>query len=140
MTEKVLIGIDTNILARYILQDDAKQFKIASDFLESLTEQKQGYISKIVLAELIWLLQQGYKLPRAVISEILEKLLTTDSLYFEDKAFAEQALKKYSQSTADFPDLLIAITTKNAGCAQTVTFDKKASKQADMVLITKYGG
>lgn len=136
MTDAIrLVGIDTNVLARYILQDDEKQAKTASDFLESLHPGYQGYITKTVLVELVWLFAQGYKLPRNTIANVITEILTTNTLQIESANQVSQALAQYQQTTADFSDLLIATTAKNKGCEQTVIFDKKASKHANMTLL-----
>ncbi len=135
MRNKILIGIDTNVLARYLLQDDEKQSKIASDLLESFDNHKMGYISVIVLVELYWLLKQTYKQPKSIIINIFHELLTTNTFVIENAKQIEKALEIIENSSADLADTLIALSGKKAHCKYTVTFDVKASKHTDMVLL-----
>ena len=102
-----LIGIDTNVLARYLVQDDQEQAEQASAFLESLNTHKKGYISVIVLIELIWLLRRVYNQSRSQVAMILDELLAIDTLVFEHQALVLQALAIYHTMSSDFSDLLI---------------------------------
>ena len=129
------IGIDTNVLARYILQDDEQQADIASNFLESLNAHKQGVITVIVLVELVWLLKQGYKQPKETIVQVLSMLLTIDTLKIENKEQVLKALDTYKNSSADFSDALITMLNHDSGCIFTVTFDKGAVKKTGMKLL-----
>lgn len=127
-----LVGIDTNVLLRYICQDDETQSPIASMFLENLTETHQGFISNIVVVELIWVLSRTYKQSRQAIVGVLAELFSMPVFVFEDRTLLLKVLDAYRQSKADFSDLLIhAIAEKNT-CQCTLTFDKVAYTQAGM--------
>lgn len=130
-----LIGIDTNILARYIVQDEPTQAKIASEFLESLNQHQKGFVSNIVLVELIWLLKRVYKQSRLEIAHILEALLFTDVLVFENHPLIIGVSKVYQSTASNFSDLLISRIHQQNGCIKTVTFDENAVKKADMTLL-----
>ncbi len=127
-----LIGIDTNVLARYLVQDDQQQAAQASAFLESLNAHKKGYISVIVLIELIWLLRRVYNQSRSQVAMILDELLAIDTLVFEHQALVLQALAIYHTMSSDFSDLLIHKINQQQGCVYTVTFDKGAVNKAGM--------
>lgn len=129
------IGIDTNVLARYILQDDERQANIANNFLESLNAHKQGVITCIILVELVWLLKQGYKQRKEMIVQVLSMLLTIDTLNIENKEQVLNALDIYKSSSADFSDALIAMLNHDSGCVFTVTFDKGAVKKTGIKLL-----
>lgn len=137
MPNKILIGIDTNVLARYLLNDDTQQAQLAGELLESLDADKMGYISKIVLVELYWLLKQSYKLKKATIISIFNELLSTNTLIIESAEHVQQALQLIDGTVADLADALIALSSQAMDCQYTVTFDVKASKHVGMKLLTK---
>ena len=123
-----MIGLDTNILVRYFAQDDKQQSEIATDILENtLSENKPGFISSLVLVETIWTLKRIYKLSTDNLNSILEKLLTTTELSLEYRDEAWKALQLGRSQNIDFVDALIGLIHKSHGCDITLTFDKKAS-------------
>ncbi|WP_066802563.1 PIN domain-containing protein [Moraxella oblonga] len=132
------IGIDTNVLVRYIAQDDETQAKIAGDFLENLTLENQGFVNNIVIVETIWVLTRVYKKTRAEMVIILETLFSSSVLIFENLALLWEVLAIYKNTKADFSDLLICKINQMANCQLTVTFDETAFKQAGMVSLTTY--
>ncbi|MFC5862791.1 PIN domain-containing protein [Acidicapsa dinghuensis] len=131
-----MIALDTNILVRYIMQDDPAQSPRAVKLIESLTPDSAGFVPLICLVELYWVLDHTYKLSTAQISEVLEALLTSDSLIVEDHLRAEMAFHRYQSSNADFDDCLIAEAAFANGCNQIFTLDKKAAKALNMTLLT----
>lgn len=125
-----MIGIDTNVLLRYITQDDPTQSKLASDFIElNCTEKTPGYICHIVLCELTWVLESNYKQSKEKIIQLIEELLQINQLEILQSETVWRALTDYKISNADFADHLIAHSNKANGCTKTITFDKKAGKQ-----------
>lgn len=133
--KSILIGIDTNVLARYILLDDPQQSEQASQFLESLTADKKGFISVIVLVELVWLLRRVYKQTRLQVAEILDELLAIDMLVFEQQVYVYEALAIYQNVSSDFSDLLINRLNAMYGCDYTVSFDNGAVDKAGMKVL-----
>jgi predicted nucleic-acid-binding protein len=122
-----MIGIDTNVLVRYLVADDARQAALAAQFLErTLSSERPGFIGNIVLCELFWVLDAGYGYPRAEIAATLQRLLEVDRLRFESPAEIWQALDDY-RSGADFADALLARIHQAAGCETTVTLDRRAA-------------
>jgi predicted nucleic-acid-binding protein len=130
-----MVGIDTNILVRYLSRDDAKQSVIADHFVDGLTLEKPGYISHLVCVELSWVLESGYGLSREQIVEAFQRLLAVSTFQIERSAVLVSAVRSFSRSTADFADCLIERSAANAGCTATMTFDKKAARTGGMTLL-----
>jgi predicted nucleic-acid-binding protein len=131
-----MIGLDTNVLVRYIMQDDATQAKKASKLIESLTPTEPGFVPLVVVVELFWVLSSAYELSRGQIVEAFDALIRSKQLVVEKKDQVVRALRVFGTSSADFPDCLIERTANAAGCEKVMTFDVGASKKAGMVLIT----
>lgn len=129
-------ALDTNILIRYLVQDDAKQSASATRFIETYcTESNPCFIGHITLCEVAWVLESNYGQDRAAIAGIIEKLLQVGQLEVMEPSVVWKTLRDYQASNADFPDHLIARVNESAGCESTVTFDKKASKQPAFELL-----
>lgn len=131
-----MIGIDTNVVVRFLAQDDETQSPIAADVMASLTRERPGFIGSVVLAEITWVLSRAYKAPRAEIAAAVEGLLRSAELIVENSEAAYRALAAYRASnTAEFADALIAETAFLAGAAETVTFDRNAAASLAMRLL-----
>ena len=127
-----MIGLDTNVLVRYISQDDLKQSARASKLIESLTKDKPGFITLITLIELAWVMQCCYAATKAEVIAILEMLARTQEFQIENAATVIQAINVYTTSKADFSDCLIERSANAAGCDYTASFDDNAVKSAGM--------
>lgn len=125
-----MIGLDTNVLVRYIAQDDIKQSARATELMNSLSAENPGFVSQIALVELVWVLENCYKSTKAEVVAILETLLRTRELLVENAEVAIQALNVFAQSKADFSDCLMERASRHAGCEYSVSFDKSAVKSA----------
>lgn len=124
-----MLGIDTNVLVRYLVQDDDIQSPVATELIESkLTAHAPGYVSTIVLVEVCWTLKRAYHVDNVMLCTVLEKLLTTVELSFEHRDECWQAFQAFKFHGGDYADALIGFIHKQAGCHATLTFDKKASK------------
>lgn len=130
-----MIGLDTNILVRYIAQDDDAQSAVATRLIESLTDDRPGHVALVVLVETIWVLQRSYRASRIEIDRVTETLLRIQGLRVEQAENVWTALRLFRSSGADFADCLIARANLSAGCAHTVTFDAKAGKLEGMKLL-----
>jgi len=130
-----MIGLDTNVLVRYITQDDAAQSKKANSLIEALSPDNPGYISVIVLVELIWVLKGAYEASREQLLQVVETLLRNRELIIEQSDTVWQALRMFSSGKADFADCMIASLANAAGCDYVATFDRSAAKIAGMKLI-----
>jgi len=123
-----VIGLDTNVIVRYLTQDDPKQSPIATRFLEStLSADEPGFISLVVLAEVVWVLVSLYSVDRAGVAEVLLKLLSTEQLRVESTELAWRAKRRFERSKAQFSDALIMECAIAAGCERSVTFDRTAA-------------
>jgi predicted nucleic-acid-binding protein len=123
-----MIGIDTNVLVRYVVQDDARQTATATQFIETtLSGDEPGWIASIVLCEFVWVLDGAYGYAASAIAATLERLFEVDRFRVETPSLAWRALDAY-RAGADFADALIAFGNEHAGCGYTATFDKGAAR------------
>jgi predicted nucleic-acid-binding protein len=130
-----LTGVDTNVLTRYIMQDDRYQSAVATAFLDSRTREDPGFVTLVTMAELCWVLTRRYKLSRKQFSGVMDWLFGSPELQIENGKLAADALLLCEQSNADFPDCLVSLSAKAAGCATVVTFDQQAAKLLAMTLL-----
>lgn len=131
-----MIGLDTNVLVRYVAQDDAKQSPQATRLIESLSADSPGYISQVAVIELVWVLSGCYASNRDEIAAVLETLLRAKELVIADADTVWKALRLFKQGKADFADCLIERSADAAGCDHTATFDRDAAKHCGMRLIS----
>jgi predicted nucleic-acid-binding protein len=130
-----MIGLDTNVLVRYIMQDDVKQSSKASALIESLDTDHPGFISLVTVVELYWVLTTCYDLTGSQVKEALESLLRAKQIVVDRADQVLRALRVFDAGKADFADCLIERTASGAGCSETMTFDALAAKHAGMTLI-----
>ncbi|HLD68478.1 MAG TPA: type II toxin-antitoxin system VapC family toxin [Pseudomonas sp.] len=127
-----MIGLDTNVLVRYVAQDDPQQSAKASALMEALTPERPGFISLVSVVELVWVLQSCYQSTKPEIVEVLETMLRTKELIVDRAEVVWQAVRIFSAAKADFADCLIERCANAAECEYTVTFDLKAVKTVGM--------
>jgi len=130
-----VIGLDTNVLVRYIMQDDPKQSLKATKLIESLDSNNPGYITLVSVVELYWVLTSCYGLTGPQVAQALDAILRSKQLLVERADQVLRALRVFAAGKADLADCLIERTAASAGCTQTVTFDVGATKHAGMVLV-----
>ncbi len=130
-----MTGLDTNVLVRYIMQDDAKRSPKATRLLESLSVEAPGFVSVVSVIELVWVLESSYGLTRQQVGLSLDFLLRTKEVVVDRAAQVMRALRVFNAGAADFADCLIERTAFSAGCDKTMTFDVAAAKSAGMTLI-----
>ncbi|MFI4957490.1 MAG: PIN domain-containing protein [Gammaproteobacteria bacterium] len=122
-------GVDTNVLIRYLVQDDKVQTQKAIFFLENECNQKSpAFITGIVLCELVWVLESAYEYHREQIADVLEHILRTRQFHIHEPDILWRALRGYKEAQADFSYHYIIHLNHEYGCDETVTFDKKAAK------------
>ncbi len=122
-------GLDSNVLVRYLVADEPAQTKRAAKFIETeCTQDDPGFLNRIVLCELVWVLRGAYGYRRDEITVPLKKLLQTAEFRVEDPSAAWNAVRLYETGQCDFADAYLAYTNRAAGCETTVTFDQKASR------------
>jgi predicted nucleic-acid-binding protein len=131
-----VIGLDTNVLIRYLAQDDPAQAALANRLIEeTLSAEKPGFISTVVLVEVVWVLESGYECDRAELLTVLDRLLRAKQLVVESADVAWQATRAFTDGKADFADYVIERVGSANGCDHTLTFDRIAAKDAGMRLV-----
>lgn len=126
-----MIGLDTNVLVRYLVRDDPGQFRRSAALLETiLTETNPGYVSVVALVETVWVLQRSYRYSAAEVARVLEMLLAIDVIVVAEEQAAFEAMLALEDG-ASFSDALIGQLGRNAGCRYTATFDRRASRLED---------
>ena len=124
-----MIGIDTNVLIRYLTRDDELQFEVARKLIQTgIAAEQPVLVSLLVLLEAEWVLRSCYKCPKADIAAVFTSLLETRETAFEDEQALEEALYSLKNSHADFADCLIVTQGRRLGCISVATFDAKAGK------------
>jgi predicted nucleic-acid-binding protein len=130
-----MTGIDTNVLVRYLVQDDPEQGRKAARFIANeCTSDEPGLINRVVFCELVWVLESAYRYPRDKVALALEGILRTAQFRIEDQQEAWSSLRDY-QAGADFADAFIAAVNRRLGCERTVTFDRRAGRRPGFVLL-----
>lgn len=130
-----MIGLDTNVLVRYIVQDDRHQAAKATRVIEAeCSETRPGFVTTVVLAELVWVLDGCYGSTRAEIVAVLQRILRTKQLVVQDAEIVWKAVRSFETARADFADCLIERVGADHECECTFTFDKQAAN-AGMRLI-----
>lgn len=129
-------GLDTNVLVRYLVKDDKKQGKIASDYIQrAASSGQQCFINCIVLCELVWVLESAYGFARQQVIDVLEKLFLAKQIDIEMKDIARQALQDYKTGKGDIADYLVGRINQEHGCDTTATFDKVLKKSSVFQLL-----
>lgn len=128
-------GLDTNVLVRFFAQDDAEQSRRVDEFMQSLTAERPGFISVVVLAEMIWVLRGSYRASKGQVIDCVNRLLNSPEMVLEGETAIAHAVKLFRNRKADFTDCLIERSCHLAGCGSTVTFDRDAARFAGMRLL-----
>jgi predicted nucleic-acid-binding protein len=124
-----VIGLDTNVLVRYLTRDDETQFRAASTAITAaIAAGERTYICLAVLLETVWVLDRAYGVDRAGIARTLQGLLETADTVLENEPLVEAALDASQAGRADFADYVISLGNLAAGCRHTLTFDDRAGK------------
>ena len=131
-----MIGLDTNILVRYLTQDDPVQSRRATGVIERrLTETDPGFVSVVALVELAWVLDRSYGFTSQEISAAIERLLQIDVLNVEHEQEIFIAMRLLKDGKSSFGVALIAELGRCAGCTRTLTFDHKAARLPNFELV-----
>jgi predicted nucleic-acid-binding protein len=120
-------GIDTNILVRFFARDDKEQARQAESFLaKKCSPANPGWISVIVLCEMVWVLSRGYRYGKDPLIQVIDHLLRAPFLKLEDEIAVRAAVGVWANHALDFSDALLSVRNQRAGCGSTYTFDQKA--------------
>jgi Predicted nucleic-acid-binding protein, contains PIN domain len=132
-----MIGIDTNILVRYLTRDDEAQFLLAQQLIRNqISAGERIFIGLLVILETEWVLRSRHKAPKQQIARIFNDLLETRESVFEDEETLEEALHFWKDSNADFADCMIVAKTRRMGCSELVTFDERTASLPGTLLLT----
>ena len=124
-----MIGLDTNVLVRYLAQDDPVQSPKATELIERrLSEENPGFVSVVAMVETAWVLDRAYGLADREIAAAIERTLQADVLFVEDEQEVFAAMIALKEGHGSFADALIGGLGGRAGCTHTLTFDQKASR------------
>jgi predicted nucleic-acid-binding protein len=122
-----MIGLDTNVLVRYVTQDDPIQSAKATAWIEErLTRENPGFISVVAMVETVWVLARTYRVNDQDIAATIERLLQADVLVVENEQQVFAAMVTLKENQGPFADALIAALGVKAGCSCTLTFDRRA--------------
>ncbi len=130
-----MIGLDTNVLVRYLAQDDNTQSAIATRLIEKeLSAVKPGFISLVVLVELFWVLKRLYSATEVELLDTVADLLASSGFQMESRAVVQASVLRMraQKGKIGFTDLLIVAIAEAQGCSHTVSFDKIAVRSAGM--------
>jgi predicted nucleic-acid-binding protein len=121
-----MIGVDTNVILRYIVRDDEEQAAKADRLFRARTADDPAFVSSIVLCELIWVLRRVYSYDRAAVCNVLEQILFTEGFAVSNRTAILAAFISYQSGHIDFADCLLGLLNRDVGCSTTVTFDEIA--------------
>lgn len=132
-----MIGLDTNVVIRYLTRDDKAQFDRARRLIEEeLSSAGPGFIATITLAEIVWVLESNYNVNRAGLLNFLEIILSSRQFVIEASDVAWRAFRAFKATSGDYVDILIGELAQRGGCSSTVTFDRRASTLPGFRLLT----
>jgi predicted nucleic-acid-binding protein len=125
-----MIGLDTNVLLRYLVQDDAVQSPRAAEIItRRLSEQEPGFVSLVTILEVVRVLGSLYKRSRQEIANDVEMILAADTLEVQNEQQVYDAVVALRNGTGTFEDALIGALGIWRGCSATPTFDEKAAQR-----------
>lgn len=131
-----MIGLDTNVVLRYLLQDDEKQTRQANEIIDGqLSEREPGFLSLACVLEIVWVLHSLLRQGAVEIAAHLEHLLAADSLVIQNEQQVFDAAFALKRGTGEFEDALIGSLDAWAGCKKTLTFDRRAGRLAGFEVI-----
>ena len=131
-----MLGVDTNVLVRFLVRDDEAQFAKARKLIKREVAAGSGVlVNQLVLLETEWVLRSRYSLAKNLIIQAISGLLDASDVRFEDEPAVEEALFIWKDSAADFADCLIGAKNRRLGCRATATFDMKASKLPGFIAV-----
>lgn len=131
------VVIDTNLLVRYLINDDQKKAEAVDDLLDKAVKGKiRIIVPSVVIAELVWILESFYQLKADAILELVEAIINTSGLDVTDKSTVISALRLYKNRNADFIDAWIIEFAKERGIKTIYTFDKKHFRDIEGIEVT----
>ena len=135
-----MIALDTNVIVRYLVGDDAEHAEAARALLEGLTPSNPGFICREVVIEIAWVLERSYHFTRTRVAESLMDLTASDSLVVENSDDVAAAAHRYRQGGVGFSDLMILTAAERVGATPLRTFDRRLARMQGALLIKNPGG
>jgi predicted nucleic-acid-binding protein len=129
-----MIGLDTNILVRFVAQDDPVNSSRANAIMKSLSVEEPGWIAVTVIAEFVWVMTRTFRISRVDVYSMLDMFLTWPDIVIEQVDLVRKAANLFLNGKAEFTDYLVSCAGQASGCTHTLTFDLKAAKSAGMTL------
>jgi predicted nucleic-acid-binding protein len=125
-----MIALDTNVLVRFLIEDDAQQAAAARALLEAARNRETPcFVSDVVMCETVWVLSRSYRLPRDEIVAVLRRLLSARPLVFDSRPRLSAALARFEIGRGDFADYLIREDAGSRGCEAVFTFDSELLRE-----------
>ena len=132
-----MIALDTNVLVRYLVNDDPRQAEAARALLAELTSERPGFVCREVAVELSWVLDRAYGFPRDRIATVFEELVASEELHFEAADDVIRAADSYRRGGAGISDQMIAAAARRSGADPLYTFDRQAAQLRGAVLLAE---
>ena len=130
-----MAAVDTNVIIRYLVGDDAEQAEAARVLLEGFTPEEPAFICREVMLEVAWVLERSYHFPRSRVAEALMDLTASDSLRVENSDDVAAAAHFYRRQGSGFSDLLVLSAAERAGATPLYTFDRRLARMEEVVLV-----
>ncbi len=130
-----MIAIDTNVLVRYLVNDDLAQAEASRKLINSLTSEQPGFICREVAIEVAWVLERSYKFSRTQIATALKQLAASEDIVIEASEDIADAVDLYTEVRADFADLMILAASARANARPLYTFDQRFARLEGVYLL-----
>ena len=131
-----MIALDTNVLVRFLVEDDADHAELAKALLQrAIDSEEPCYVSDVVLCELVWVLERRYKLARNEVCLGLRRLVHAQHLLFSSVESLSRALEAYEKARGDFADYIIREHARANGCVAVATFEKDLLKEPGFMAV-----
>ena len=123
-----MIAIDTNVVIRPLIDDDAAQSDSARRLLGQLTIENPGFLCREAMLEFVWVLERVYGVSRSIIGTAVLDLISSDNIVVENDEAMTHAAYRYMQGGVDFADLMILSAAQASDCDRLYTFDRKLAQ------------
>ena len=130
-----MIGVDTNVLVRLIINDDQQQHSLAKKFFAGLSADFPGFVSLTTVIETVWTLRRSYAMDAETVGRFINKLLSSREIIVQAPAVVRRGMRDALEAKADFADAVISHLGIDADCDYTVTFDRSAANLPGMLLL-----
>ncbi len=134
-----MTALDTNVIVRYLVGDNAEHTEAARSLLEGLTPDNPGFICREVIVEIAWVLERSYRFPRTQVAEALMDLTASDTLVVENSDDVAAVAHRYRQGGTGFSDLMILTAAERAGATPLYTFDRGLARMPGAILMENTG-